>query len=464
MPHNPTGSAPTSRVAPSSRVLSGWGRTAPTASAVLTDPTPESIADAVRAAGPRGVLARGLGRAYGDAAQNAGGLVVDMTGLATIHSINADTGLVVVDAGVSLHTLTQRALPFGLWVPVLPGTRQVTVGGAIAADIHGKNHHVAGSFGNHVLSMDLVTATGEIRTLTPDGPESDLFWATVGGMGLTGIVLRATLRLKPTETAYFVVDTERTADLDDLMARLAADDDTYTYSVAWFDSVATGASLGRAVLTRGWDARRDDLPRKLREDPLRFDAPQLFTAPPVFPSGLLNRYTARAFNELWYRKAPVERRGEVQNVTTFFHPLDIIGGWNRLYGPRGFLQYQFVVPFGAEDAFRRCVEAIAGSGHVSCLNVLKRFGPGNAAPLSFPTPGWTLAVDLPAGPGLTALCTTLDELVLGAGGRVYLAKDSRVDGRTLARMYPRLDEWRKVRVTADPHGVFVSDLARRVAL
>jgi decaprenylphospho-beta-D-ribofuranose 2-oxidase len=453
------------------RTLTGWGRTAPTTARVLTDPTPESIADAVRAAGPRGVLARGLGRAYGDAAQNAGGLVVDMTGLARIHSIDADSGVVDVDAGVSLDTLMRRALPFGLWVPVLPGTRQVTVGGAIAADIHGKNHHTEGSFGNHVLSMELITASGEIRTLTPDGTDgpnggtdAELFWATVGGMGLTGIVVRARIRLMPTETAYFVVDTERATDLDDLMARLADNDDNYTYSVAWFDSVATGASMGRAVLTRGWAARHDDLPRKLRRDPLRFDAPRLCTAPPVFPSGLLNRVTARAFNELWYRKAPTDRRGEVQNITTFFHPLDIVGDWNRVYGPRGFLQYQFVVPFGAEDTFRRCVRQIAASGQVSCLNVLKRFGPGNAAPLSFPAPGWTLAVDIPIRPGVDALCATLDQLVLDAGGRVYLAKDSRVDAGTLARMYPRLDEWRKVRAAVDPHGVFVSDLARRLAL
>jgi len=446
------------------RRLTGWGRTAPTAATVLLDPTVDAIVDAVRRAGQRGVLARGLGRAYGDAAQNAGGLVVDMTGLRRVHRVDADTGVVVVDAGVSLDALMRTALPFGLWVPVLPGTRQVTVGGAIAADIHGKNHHVAGSFGNHVLSMDLVTASGELRSLTPDGPDAELFWATVGGMGLTGIVARATLRLQPTETAYFVVDTERAPNLDGLMARLAHHDDDYTYSVAWFDSVATGASLGRAVLTRGWAARRVDLPRSLRHDPLRFDAPRLFTAPPAFPGGLLNRATARAFNELWYRKAPAQRHGEVQNITKFFHPLDVVGEWNRVYGPRGFLQYQFVVPFGAEDTFRRCVHAIAASGQVSCLNVLKRFGAGNGAPLSFPMPGWTLAVDIPIGPGLSRLCTDLDELVLGAGGRVYLAKDSRVGAETLARMYPRIDEWRKVRTAADPHGVFVSDLARRLAL
>ena len=452
----------------STRSLTGWGRTAPSTARVLTDPTVGTVRQAVRSAGDRGVIARGLGRAYGDPAQNAGGLVIDMTGLDRIHSIDADSGVVVVDAGVSLDTLMRRALPFGLWVPVLPGTRQVTVGGAIAADIHGKNHHVQGSFGNHVLELELVTADGEIRSLAPGGADpadTELFWATVGGMGLTGVLVRATLQLSPTDSAYFVVDTDRTADLDDLMAKLTdGTDDQYTYSVAWFDSMATGARLGRAILTRGWGARLDDLPPKLRRDPLRFDAPQLLTAPPVFPSGLVNRATITAFNEVWYRKAPRRRRHEVQNITQFFHPLDLVGEWNRVYGPRGFLQYQFVVPFGAEDTFRRAVELISGSGQVSFLNVLKRFGAGNDAPLSFPTPGWTLTVDIPVGPGLAELCDRLDELVLGAGGRLYLAKESRTSPETLHRMYPRLDEWRKVRASVDPHGTFASDLSRRLQL
>jgi decaprenylphospho-beta-D-ribofuranose 2-oxidase len=283
-------------------------------------------------------------------------------------------------------------------------------------------------------------------------------------MGLTGVVVRASLRLVPTGTAYFVVDTQRTRNLDELMARLADGDDDYEYSVAWFDAMTTGASMGRAVLTRGWPARSEDLPRKLRRDPLRFDAPQLFTAPPVFPNWLVNGATARAFNELWYRKAPADRRGEVQNITQFFHPLDVVGEWNRVYGRRGFLQYQFVLPFGAEDAFRACVRAIADSGQLSCLNVLKRFGQGDEAPLSFPMPGWTLAVDMPIRPGLARLCATLDEFVLDAGGRLYLAKDSRLDADALGKMYPRLEEWRKVRAAVDPHGVFASDLARRLAL
>ncbi len=451
------------------RTLTGWGRTAPTTAQVLATGSVEGIQQAVRGAGERGVIARGLGRAYGDPAQNAGGVVLDLTGLDRIHVIDADSGLVDTDAGVSLDELMRRALPFGLWIPVLPGTRQVTVGGAIAADIHGKNHHTDGSFGNHVTSVDVVVGDGSVRTLAPEGPDAELFWATVGGMGLTGVVIRARIRLKQVETAYFVVDTDRTANLDELMARLTdGSDDRYTYSVAWFDPLRTGASMGRAVLTRGWSARREDLPRKLRRRPLAFDAPQLLTAPPIFPPGLVNRATINAFNELWYRKAPKRRRGEIQNITQFFHPLDLVGEWNRVYGPRGFLQYQFMVPFGAEETFRAAIETIASSGQVSFLNVLKRFGAGNEAPLSFPAPGWTLTVDIPIGPGvggpLAALCDRLDELVLGAGGRLYLAKESRTTPEALARMYPRLDEWRKVRAAADPQGVFSSDLSRRLML
>ncbi|HEY4419485.1 MAG TPA: FAD-binding oxidoreductase, partial [Pseudonocardia sp.] len=272
--------------------LRGWGRTAPTMAQVLTPRSIDDVSAAVTAAGPRGIIARGLGRSYGDPAQNAGGVVLDMTGLATIHSIDAGSGIVDLDAGVSLDALMRTALPHGLWVPVLPGTRQVTIGGAISADVHGKNHHTKGSFGNHVLSLDLITGDGSLRTLTPDGPEAELFWATVGGMGLTGVVVRARVQLHRTESAYFVVDTDRTADLDELMALLTdGSDDTYGYSAAWFDTTTTGAQLGRAVLTRGSLATVDQLPAKLRHDPLKFDAPQLLSFPDVFPNGLANRFT-----------------------------------------------------------------------------------------------------------------------------------------------------------------------------
>ncbi len=440
--------------------LRGWGRTAPTIANVVTPRSVQDVRGALAAAGPRGVIARGLGRSYGDPAQNAGGVVLDITGLSAIHSIDAGSGHVVVDAGVSLDTLMRRALPFGLWLPVLPGTRQVTVGGAIGADIHGKAHHVVGSFGNHVVSLDLVTADGAVSTLTPD---DDLFWATVGGMGLTGVIVAATLALHHVETAYFTVDTEQIDNLADLMARQSVDDERYAETVSWFDAVTTGAHFGRGILMRANHSTLDELPPRLRRDPLRFDAPQLLTVPDVFPPGLLNRVTGKLFSEAWYRKSPT-RFGAIQNITQFLHPLDIIGEWNRGYGPRGFLQYQFVVPMDRGDVVRSVLERVSDAGHVSALNVLKRFGAASRAPLSFPMPGWTLCLDIPIGSGLGALCDELDTLVLDAGGRHYLAKESRTTAEAIRRGYPRLDEWRTIRDAADPRGVFTSDLSRRLEL
>ena len=261
------------------------------------------------------------------------------------------------------------------------------------------------------------------------------------------------------------MDTERCANLDDLMARMAEGDHRFTYSVAWIDCLASGASLGRSVLTRGWPATLEQLPRKLRDHALEFRPKQVAVAPPVFPSGMLNRATVAAFNEVWFRKAPRERRGEVQSIAAFFHPLDAVSSWNRIYGPKGFLQYQFVVPFGAEDTLRRCIEMLSDAGQASFLAVLKRFGAQGEGHLSFPTPGWTLALDIPLGaPILGGLLDRLDAEVIAAGGREYLAKDSRLSASEIAPMYPRLDEWRAIRKAVDPDGVFTSDLARRLGL
>ena len=445
------------------QLLHGWGRTAPTAATVVTARSVDDVVAAVTGAGPRGIVARGLGRSYGDPAQNAGGRVLLMTGLDTIHAIDAQACTVDVDAGVSLDTLMRAALPHGLWLPVLPGTRQVTIGGAIGADIHGKAHHVAGSFGNHVEAMTVVTADGEVRELTPDGPGSELFWATVAGMGLTGVVVRARLRLHRVETAYFTVDTEQIDNLDELMARQSTGDEEYAESVSWFDAVTTGAHFGRGLLTRANHTTLAELPPKLRADPLKFDAPQLLTVPDVFPPGMLNKVTGKLFSEVWYRKSPT-RAGAIQNITQFLHPLDVVGEWNRGYGPRGFVQYQFVVPPERGDVVRGVLERMTAAGQVSALNVLKRFGAGNRAPLSFPMPGWTLAVDIPVGRGLGRLCDELDELVLDAGGRLYLAKESRTTPAAIRRGYPRLDEWRAVRDAVDPKHVFASDMSRRLEL
>lgn len=444
--------------------VTGWGRTAPSAARLIRPRTYEEAVRAVRECGARGGIARGLGRAYGDAAQNAGGAVLDMTGLDRVHAIDADGGTVLCDAGVSLHRLMEVLLPLGWFVPVTPGTRYVTVGGAVGADIHGKNHHVSGSFSRHVLSLELLTADGRIRTVVPGTP---LFEATAGGMGLTGVILTATIRLQPVETSLMSVDTERASDLDDLMARLADTDHRYRYSVAWIDLLARGAATGRAVLTRGDHAPLDALPRgsRARGEPLSFRTSRLPAAPSFLPEGLLGRTTVGLFNELWYRKAPRARMGQLQRIPAFFHPLDGVPHWNRVYGRGGFVQYQFVVGHGREDTLRRIVRRISERRCPSFLAVLKRFGEADPGWLSFPVPGWTLALDVPASlPGLGGFLDELDEEVAGAGGRVYLAKDSRLRPELLAAMYPRLDDFRALRAALDPRGVFVSDLARRLRL
>jgi decaprenylphospho-beta-D-ribofuranose 2-oxidase len=442
--------------------LTGWGRTAATRAEVSEPTTREQAVELVRGAGARGAVARGLGRSYGDAAQNAGGRVLDMTRMNRVLDVDLDTGTVVCEAGVSLHALIGMMLPFGYFVPVTPGTRYVTVGGAIGADIHGKNHHADGSFTQHVSSMDLLLADGTVRTVTPDG-DPELFWATAGGMGLTGVVLTATLRMIPVRTARVRVLARRCQNLDEVMAAMAASDDTYRYSVAWVDCLAKGASLGRSVLEFGEHADVDELPAKHRADPLRFGARPLATAPAIVPSGLLNRRTVALFNEAWYRKAPKHEHLHYKSIPSFFHPLDGVRDWNRVYGPAGFLQYQYVAPFGSEDMVRRTLERISTVGAPSFLTVLKRFGPGSPGYLSFPMRGWTLALDFPTGtPGLRELLDWMDEQVLEVGGRVYLAKDSRLDADRLGAMYPRLEEFRKIRAQVDPEGVFVSDLSRRL--
>ncbi len=448
---------------PDTALLTGWGRTAPTPAIVSPVHGDDDVLSVLNGHSPRGVLARGLARSYGDAAQNAGGLVLDMTAADRVLDVNLGNGEVEVEAGISLDRLMNLFVPMGFFVPVTAGTRYVTVGGAIAADIHGKNHHIAGSFSQHVRWLDLLTADGQVRRVGPE-EDADLFWATAGGMGLTGVILRARVRMKPIESSRIVVDTDRTPDLDSLMTLLSETDHLYDYSVAWIDCVAKGRRMGRSVLTRGRFARRDELPSRQQADPLHYSGSVRLSVPDVFPPGLLNGATVAAFNELWYRKSPKRKRGQLQTIPTFFHPLDSVGGWNRIYGPRGFVQYQFTVPFGQEQAMREALERISSSGHASFLAVLKRFGEGNPGMLSYPSPGWTLALDVPVVRGLAELLDRLDELVVAAGGRIYLAKDSRVRPELFEHMYPELEHFRAVRKRVDPDGVFTSDLARRLSL
>ncbi len=446
--------------------LTGWGRTEPSYARVAVPSSGDEVAGLVKgaSAGAGGVIARGLGRSYNNAAQNDGGLVISTAGMDQVLAFDAGSGLVTCEAGVSLEDLMVQFLPQGWFVPVTPGTRQVTVGGAIAADVHGKNHHVDGSFMRHVTSFDMMMASGDMRTVTPQG-STELFWGTAGGMGLTGIVLRASIQMKKVETSRLVVDTVRTADIDETMAYLSDTDEDYDYTVAWTDCLASGAALGRSVITSGNFAIIGEIRYRDRGKPLEFKPSSLVGAPPAFPSGLINRGTVALLNEAWYRKAPRRRIGEVQTIGQFFHPLDGIRNWNRVYGPAGFRQYQFVVPFEASDVVRRSVERISALRAPSFVTVLKRFGAGDPGPLSFPMPGWTLALDFPSRtPWLSQLLGELDEMVVGAGGRLYLAKDSRIPAELMSPMYPRLDDFKRLRAQVDPDGMFASDLSRRLDL
>lgn len=444
------------------RLLTGWGRTAPTLATVRSPRSAAEVEGELALATSRGAIARGLGRSYGDAAQNAGGTVLDMTELSNIRSLDLERDTVTVGGGVSLGTLIRRLLPFGRLLPVTPGTSHVTVGGAIACDIHGKGHHRDGSFGNQVLGLTLLTPAGERLEVSPG---DDAFEATAGGMGLTGVVVEATLRTIRVETSRMRVDTERAADLDDVLTRMDATDDSYGYSVAWIDCLARGRALGRSVLMRGDHATLEELEADDRSEALALPRSSPLPAPPWVPSGLLRRATVGVFNELYFRRAPREERGRPQSLFSFFYPLDAVRGWNRLYGAHGLLQYQFVVPFGAEGALREALERLSGAGCPSFLAVLKRFGPQHGGLISFPMPGWTLALDVPAAlPGLGSLLDGLDDLVAEAGGRVYLAKDSRLRPDLLEAMHPGLGRWREVRGGLDPEGTMRSDLGRRLGI
>ncbi len=447
--------------------LAGWGGTAPSVATVI-DVRPDELDDAaalLSQIGPRGAIARGLGRSYGDPAQNGGGTVIRLQPGDDPIRLHADSGTITVDAGVSLDELLRVIIPQGWFVPVSPGTRFVTVGGAIASDVHGKGHHVDGTFGAHVSEMEMLLADGSVRTITP-ASDPDLWWATIGGMGLTGLILRATFDLIPIETQHILVVNERVPNFDSLLERMVADDHLYRYSVAWIDLIATGKQLGRAALGRGNHATLDDLRRhhpRSAANPLGFDPPVFPDVPPGVPN-VLNRHAVRGFNEVWYRKTPKMHEG-TETLTGFFHPLDMVGRWNRLYGRHGFLQYQFVVPFDAVETLRTIVAKVAAGGDAGFVNVLKRFGAESGGMLSFPQPGWTLTVDFPASPGrLAGLLDELDRLVLDAGGRHYLAKDATAGPAIIRAGYPRLDEWKAVRSRVDPDGRWASDQARRLDL
>jgi FAD/FMN-containing dehydrogenase len=423
---------------------------------------PERLRSVSTSIDPSGTIARGLGRSYGDSAINAEGVVVDLTRLDRFLEFDAAEGLLRCEAGASLADILEHFAPRGFLPMITPGTKHVTVGGCIANDIHGKAHHVDGTFANCVESMEVMLASGDVVTASRQ-ENSDLFWASFGGMGLLGIILSATIRLRPVETTYFRQEAIRVENLDEMLDALKRYDATHPYSVAWIDPLATGDRLGRGVLTVGDHAALDELPASLRREPLAVTSGVQLEVPFNMPSWSLNPATIRVLNRII--EAMQGGASPISHYEKFFYPLDFVHEWNRGYGKRGFTQYQFVIPFDDGRArLRAIMERIATSGFLPFLNVLKRFGDQGEGHLSFPFPGYTLAIDFPIRDGLGEFLRSLDEMVLDAGGRVYLAKDAFLDAETFAAMYPRLDEWRAIKQKWDPDGTFTSNQARRVGL
>ena len=379
-----------------------------------------------------------------------------------MRELDVAAGEVRVGAGTSLGDLARAVIPHGWFPAVVPGTRHVTVGGAVAADVHGKNHHRDGAFGAHVRALELVTPDGARRRVTR-AEDPAAFGATLGGMGLTGVVVEATLRLQRVESDYARVDTERAGDIDAMLAALTEGDRRARHSVAWVDCLAGGRQLGRGVVSFGDYATAAEVAAAGRGPSGAYGPRPTVPAPRWVPTQLLSRPAMRAFNALYFARAPREERGALVPLDAYFHPLDGLRDWPRLYGRTGFVQHQLVVPFGAEDVVRRVLERCAARRLPAFLAVLKRFGPGDG-PLSFPMPGWTLTVDLPAQAELAPELDAWDEWTAAAGGRVYLAKDARMRPELLPVMYPRLDEWREARARLDPDGRMRSDLQRRLSL
>ncbi len=444
---------------PATKELSGWG--ANTRASCLFD-EPESSAALAAAIDPGGTIARGLGRSYGDAAINAGRQVLGTRRLDRILAFDEQTGVLTCEAGLSLERMIELFAPGGWFPMITPGTKFVTVGGCIANDVHGKAHHAQGSFVECVASMTVLLASGEVVRSSRE-ENADLFWATFGGMGLLGMVLTATLQMRKIETTYFRQKSIRARNLEEMLAALDEQDHLYPYSVATLDVLARGAAIGRGVLTVGDHATLADLPPKLAAQPLRIARPSRLAVPFELPELTLNPVSIRAVNAVIQRiQAAATPIGHYEN---FFYPLDKLAHWNRGYGRRGFTQYQFVIPFA--DGLRRMraiLETILSAGELPFLNVLKRLGKESGGVLSFPREGYTFAIDFPMRSKTRTLLERLDAMVLDAGGRIYLGKDSYLQAATFRSMYPQTDRWLETRAKYNPNSTFTSDLGRRLEL
>jgi FAD/FMN-containing dehydrogenase len=421
-------------------MISGWGRY-PRQDCAVSRPRSEGDLRTLVSAGP--LIARGNGRGYGDCAQNPA-RTVDMRGFNRMLAFDAATGQLVTEAGVLLKDVIDCFLPRG-WFPwVTPGTKFVTIGGMVASDVHGKNHHRDGSFGDFIDWLDVLGADGKVRRCSAT-ENAELFSWTIGGMGLTGIVLRAAFRLRSVESGWIRQTTLPAPDLDTAM-RLFDEHSQAAYSVAWIDCLAGGSRLGRSAVMLGEHAAVEDLPERLRSAPFRTPGRKTIPVPFDAPSALLNRLTVKAFNAAYYRRHTMMHGEQFVDWDSYFYPLDALADWNRIYGGRGFLQFQCALPLAAARAgLAELLQAISHSGQGSFLAVLKRLGEKQGGAFSFPLDGYTLALDFPVSRETLELMDRLDRIVVAHEGRFYLAKDSRMSAETLRASDKRVPEFVSMR-------------------
>lgn len=438
--------------------LSGWGRYPRRPCSIATPRDENELATLV---GRGGVVARGNGRSYGDSAIGAAA-TLDMRRMNRMLAFNKTTGQVVAEAGLLLADIIATFLPLGWFPYVTPGTKFVTLGGAIAADVHGKNHHIDGSFGTFVDWIDIMTADGEIRRASRE-ENFDLFAWTIGGMGLTGVILRAAICLRRVESAWIAQETVPAPSLRDAMDCFDAADDA-PYSVAWIDCLASGASLGRSLVMTGEHVRMADLPRQHRTHPFQTPAKRRVAVPVDAPAFALNRFSVRAFNALYWKRASRAPRKALVDWDSYFYPLDAILGWNRIYGRRGFVQFQCALPLESSEAgLAALLTETAAAGQGSFLAVLKRFGEQQSR-FSFPMAGYTLALDFPANAKTLALLDRLDAITIDHGGRFYLAKDARLSAEVLHHADPRADTFRDMRRASGLDRSFASAQSERLLI
>ena len=445
--------------------VSGWGQTNKTNIKIIEPENISQIQEIIAKSTRKSLITRGMGRSYGDAAQLKDSFALDLKQFKKI-KINTLDNTVTAGAGITFKELLKTIIPNGYFLPVTPGTKNITVGGALSADIHGKNHHIDGSFGNHVKEISILDGKGEFHRLNPLNTKSpdeiEYFWSILGGMGLNGVIIEATFSLIPITTSLIKVDTNRFNSLDSLMEAMINADKKYRYSVAWIDSLHP---TWRGILTCGDHLEFNELDERNKIDLLAYATQPLAKAPSFLPSGILNQFTVRAFNEAWFRKAPYERKNEFQKIDKYFYPLDAIDNWNNIYGPEGFIQYQFLVPDKSSFIIEKTLQSLKDISASSFLTVLKRFGNSNQAHLSFPKAGWTLAIDIPACiPNLFTVLQKLDQLIATNNGRIYLAKDSLMSPEIFKATYPDFDKWLKIKRMVDPKQIFYSDLAKRLLI